>query len=170
MTRQNKLIALVVYLLILVIFMFTYRSNRSGKIKLLRADLAKISIEQDKARVAEAEAVRMTRLIPTDAGLVPFIETLYRTARESGLKQHEVTTEVNKSSGNARPGVSDANTNVVKQRLIVNASGNYRDFAEYVRRVQNIERFNRILDFRLSPDSGQLKGVLTIELYSLSVK
>lgn len=169
LTRRNKLIALIAYLLILALFMLVYRSNRVTMIKRLRADLARISAEQDKTRKAETEVARLTQLIPPEANSPAFIEFLYRSALESGLKQHEVSTEAGRSSGTARPGGSDTSA-IAKHRLKISASGNYRNFAEYVRRLQNIERFNRITDFKLTPDDAQLKGTLTVELYSLPVK
>lgn len=169
MTRKNKLIVLVAYLLLLTVFMLAYRSNRARKVKLLRADLAKISVEQDKTRAAEAEITRITQLIPLEANSPAFIEALYRAARESGLKQHEVSTEADKNSGSARPGETET-TVIAKHRFKISASGSYRNFAEYVRRLQNTERFNRIIDFKLAPDVSQLKGTLTVELYSLPVK
>lgn len=169
LTRQNKLIVLIAYLLILAVFMLVYRSNRATKVKRLRADLAKITAEQDKARAAEADVTRLTQLIPSEANTPAFIEALYRSARESGLKQHEVSTEAVNSSGTARPGGADTTT-IFKQRLKVSATGSYRSFAEYVRRLQNTDRFNRITGFKLVPDSAQLKGTLTVELYSLPVK
>ena len=169
MTRQNKLIVLVAYLLMLAVVMFAYRANRANKVKLLRSDLAKISAEQNKARAVEAEVLKITRLIPTETNSPAFIETLYRAAREAGLKQHEVSTEADKIPGSARPGGPET-TSIAKQRLKVTASGSYRNFAEYIRRVQNTERFNRIIDFKRTPDAAQLKGTLTIELYSLPVK
>lgn len=147
--------------------MLVYRSNRATKVKRLRADLARISAEQDKVLAAETEVARLTRQIPADASTPEFIETLYRFAKESGLKQHEVATETNKSSGSARPGGSDASSAITKHHLKVSASGSFRSFAEYIRRLQNTERFNRITEFKLAPDSSQLKGTLTIELYSI---
>ena len=149
--------------------MLAYRSNRTTKIKRLKADLARISTEQDKAHAAEAEVARLTRLIPTEASTPAFIEALYRSAKESGLKQHEVSTEADKASGSARPGSSDTSL-IAKQRIRISASGSYRSFAEYVRRLQNSERFNRIIDFKLTPNATQLSGNLTVELYSLPVK
>jgi Tfp pilus assembly protein PilO len=154
---------------ILALFMLVYRSNRAKKVKLLRSELASITAEQNKSRAAETEVTRLMSLIPAEANSPAFIESLYRAALESGLKQHEVSTEADKSSGTARPGGSDTTT-VVKQRFKVSAIGSYRSFAEYIRRVQNTERFNRIIDFKLNPDATQLKGTLTIELYSLPVK
>ena len=150
--------------------MLAYRSNRAKKVKQLRAELTSFSAEQNKARAAETEVTRLMSLIPAEANSPAFIESLYRAALESGLKQHEVSTEADKSSGTARPGGSDTTSTVVKQRFKVSAIGSYRSFAEYIRRVQNTERFNRIIDFKLTPDATQLKGTLTIELYSLPVK
>lgn len=160
---------MVAYLLILTVFMLVYRTNRTRKIKLLRADIARVSAEQNKTKSAEAEVARLTHLIPAAANTPAFIEALYRSAREAGLTQHEVSTEGDKGSGSARPGGTDTSS-IVKQRLKISVSGNYRNFAEYVRRVQNNERFNRIIDLKLAPDKDQLKGTLTVELSSLPVK
>lgn len=157
------------YLLILAIAMFAYRANRAAKVKRLRADLTRISSEQDKIRAAEADVSRLTRLIPADAGIPACIEALYRSARESGLKQYEVSTDANRTSGTARPGGAESSA-IAKHRLKVTAVGTYRNFAEFIRRVQNYERFNRIIDFKLVPDETQLKGAISIELYSLPVK
>lgn len=148
--------------------MLTYRANRAAKVKRLHADLARITAEQDKSRTAEAEVARLTRLIPSDANIPGFIEDLYRTAQESGLKKYEVATETGRTSGTARPGGSESST-IAKHHLKVTATGTYRNFAEFIRRVQNSERFNRITDFKLVPAQEQLRGALTVELYSLSV-
>jgi Tfp pilus assembly protein PilO len=158
-----------VYLVILAISMLAYRTNRSSKVKRLHADLAKISADQDKLRATEAEANRLTKLIPANAGIPAYIEALYLSARESGLKQCVVSTEVNKSSGSARPGSSESTT-ITKHRLKVAADGTYRNFAEFVRKVQNSERLIRITDLKLIPNEAQLKGALTIELYSIPVQ
>lgn len=149
--------------------MFSYRSNRYAKIKRLRADLAKIASEQNRIISNEAEIKRLTRLIPTEVDSPAFIESLYRCALESGLKQHDVSTEGQKSPATARPG--SANTSMLaKHRIKISALGSYRSLAEYLRRVQNLERFNRITEFKIVPDAGQLKGTLVVELYALSVK
>jgi len=161
--------ALLAYLLILAVGVLVYRSHRATQIKRLRAELAGISAEQNRARAMESEAARLVRLFPADAGAPAFIEALYRNARESGLKQHEVATEAGGSSGTARPGGPDA-SRIARHRFKVSATGGYRNFAEYIRRLQNIERINRITDFRLTPDNASLKGTLTVELYSLAEK
>lgn len=169
MTQRNKLIVLIAYLLVLSVCLVAYRSNRAAKVKRLRADLAKIGADQTKVRANENEVNRLTRLIPADANIPAYIENLYRTAREAGLTQCEVTTEADKGSGAARPGGSET-SNIAKHRLKLTASGTYRHFAELLRLVQNSERFNRIIDFKLVPEGAPLKGFMTVELYSLPVK
>ncbi|MDU0459964.1 MAG: type 4a pilus biogenesis protein PilO [Geobacteraceae bacterium] len=168
MTRQSKLIALVAYLLVLTVVMLGYRTNRAAKVKRLRTELASTTLAQNKKRAEEAELARLTRLIPVGSDTPAFMESLYRCAHESGLKQHEVATETSGQKTSARPGAADSGS-VTKHRIKVSATGNFRTFAEYLRRVQNIERFNRITEFKLAPDSGQLRGTITVELYSLPV-
>lgn len=168
MTRQSKLIALVVYLLVLTIVMLGYRTNRASKVKRLRAELVSTTSAQNKKRAEEAELARLTRLIPVRSDTPAFMESLYRCAHESGLKLHEASTETSGQKASARPGNTDSGS-VAKHRIKISAIGNFRSFAEYLRRVQNIERFNRIIDFKLAPDNGQLRGTITVELYSLPV-
>lgn len=157
------------YLLILAIAMLGYRANRVKEMKQLRAQLSRSAAERNTKHSVDAELVRLTQLIPTEANVPSFIETLYRYAKESGLKQHEVVTEATAKTASARPGAIETGT-VEKHRLRVSANGSFRDFAEYIRRLQNIEHFNRITEFKLTPDNGQLKGTVTLELYSLPVK
>lgn len=168
MTRQSKLIVLLAYLLILAVVMLGYHLDRSAKIRRLRADLLRITTQKNRTTTDQAEVSRLSRLIPSEVNSPAFIESLYRCALESGLKQHEVATEAAKMPATARPVIADT-TSVVKHRIKVSASGSYRSFAEYIRRVQNIGPFSRITDFKLAPDAGQLNGTFTIELYSLPV-
>jgi hypothetical protein len=170
LTRKNKLIVLITYLSILAVIMLVYLSYRTVKTTRLRTELARMNAELNKTRTAETEVTRLARLIPAEANTTAFIETLYRSAGKSGLKQHEVSTEADKSTGTARPGGADTTTSIRKQRIKISASGSYRGFAEYVRRLQNVEQPHHIIDFKLTPDAANLKGTFTIELYSLPVK
>ncbi len=168
MTRQSKLIALVVYLLVLAVILVGYRSNRAAKVKRLRAEISRLTSEQNKSRFDENEIARLTRLIPTESDVPAFMESLYRFAHESGLKQHEAVTVTSSETASARPGKAVTGS-ITKQRIKVTAAGSFRSFAEYLRRIQNIERFNHITDFKLTPINGQLQGTITVELYSLPV-
>jgi Tfp pilus assembly protein PilO len=150
--------------------MNAYRLNRGKKIKQLHADINKTSAEQGRKQAVEADIAKLMRQLPSEPGTTLFIESLYRIARESGLKQHEVSTDADKSSGTARPGGQEGANATTRQRLKISAVGTYRNFSEYIRRIQNFERFNRITDFKFVPDNAGIKCILNIELYSLPVK
>lgn len=157
------------FILFLALFVIGHHIDRSAKIKRLRTDLVRITSEQNRTGTDQNEVAMLTRLIPGEANSPAFIESLYRCALESGLKQHEVTTGAANTPATARPAAADT-TSVAKHSIKVSARGSYRSFAEYLRRVQNIGQFSRITEFRLVPDAGQIKGTFTVELYSLPVK
>lgn len=151
--------------------MLAYRANRAKKVKELRAKLAQIQSEKDKNKRGESELARLTHLIPKESNNTTMVEALYLFAKESGLQQHEVMTEQPKQQSARRPGAMQDSSAVVKSSIKVQITGNYRQIAEYIRRVQNMERFNRIIDFKFVPgDDRLIKGNVTIETYSMAVK
>lgn len=170
MTRRNKLIVLVAYLLILSAVMLTYRINRAKKVKQLRIQIAEVYAQQEKLRKGEAELSRLSKLIPAEANVTATVESLYRFATLSALNHHEIATEANKQQATARPGRGQNEAAVSNDRIKVSIAGTFRQIAEYIRQVQNMERFNRITEIKLAPDAGQVKGTLTIEFFSLPVK
>lgn len=170
MTRQSKLIILVAYLLILAIVMLGYRSDRAKKVKQLKAQISQVAAEQEKTRRGESELARLSKLIPAEVNSSAVVESLYRYAKESGLKEHALATDADKKQTGARPGVSKESGTVTSTGIKVSVAGSYRQIAEYIRRVQNMERFNRITEFKFSPDDAGIKGTLIIEIYSLAVK
>lgn len=172
MSRQSKLIILFIYLLLLAIFLSVYRSGRAKKVKALRAQLAQTQSEKEKIRRGEAELERLSKQFPPKANLPSVVESLYRFAKDSGIKVHEVSTEGGKRQAAARPGSAqkDNPATVTTSVIKVNLAGSFREIAEYIRQVQNMERFNRISEFKLTPDDERIKGSLSIEFFSLAVK
>jgi Tfp pilus assembly protein PilO len=170
LSRQSKLIILVAYLLLLAVFMFGYRANRAKKVKQLRSQIAQVRNEQEKTRRGEAELARLSRLFPVKSDSAVVIEDLYRYAKEAGLKQHELVTEADKKQGATRPGVAKESAVVASRSIKISVAGNFRQIAEYIRRVQNMDRFNRVVEFKLVPDAAGVKGTMTLELFAMAVK
>lgn len=170
MTRQSKLIILAIYLILVAIFMVGYRANRAKKVKLLRSQIATVRNEQEKVRRGEAELAKLSKLFPSEVGTTVVVEELYRYARESGLKQHELATISEKKQASSRPGVVKTGSSLDATPIKISIIGSFRQIAEYIRLVQNMERFNRISEFKLTPDELGVKGTMTIELYSLAAK
>lgn len=170
MTRQSKLIILLAYLVILTVVMLVYRNGRVKRISKMRTEVARVAAEKEKIRAGEAELARLSRLFPAEADSTGVVEALYRSAKASGLQQHEVTTDPDKQQGNARAGVSKQSAAVATYRIKVVLAGSFRQIAEYIRQVQNMERFTRITEFKLAPDANRVKGSLSLEIFSLAAK
>lgn len=165
MTRQNKLIILAVYLLILAIALPLYRLNRNSAEKRMQAEISTSRNELTKFKSTAIEMERLRKLFPSEARSTSFIEDLYAAAQETKLTNHGVSTENSTSRATSRG--SAKNEELDSYRLKVAVEGNYRSIAEYIRKVQNIERFKRFTDIKLVPTKQGISGNLSIELFSL---
>lgn len=165
MTRQNKLIILAVYLLMLAIALPLYRLKRGAANKRLQAEISTTQNELGKIRAATLEMDRLRRLFPAETGSAAFVEDLYIAAKQSKLISHDVSTENIASRHSARSGSESGDLG--RLRFKVSVEGGYRSIAEYVRRVQNIERFKRVIDIKLTPGKHGVSGNISLELYSL---
>jgi Tfp pilus assembly protein PilO len=165
LTRQNKLIILAVYLLILAIALPLYRLKRNSADKRLQAEFNAAHSELAKINAAVLEMGRLRRLFPADAHTDTFIEDLFTAAKQTKLTSHDVSTENKASRSTVRGGAQPEELSVF--RFKVNVEGSYRSIAEYIRTVQNIDRFKRIPDIKLAPGKQGVAGNLSLELFSL---
>ncbi|MBC8018055.1 MAG: type 4a pilus biogenesis protein PilO [Verrucomicrobia bacterium] len=165
MTRRNKLIILAAYLLILAIALPLYRLKRNSADKRLRAEISATENELAKIKAVALEMDRLRRLFPAEAGTASFIEDLYTAAQQSKLSSHDASSENTAPRSTAR-GAAQSNE-LSSFRFKINVEGSYRSIAEYIRRVQNFERFKRITDIKLAPGKQGVTGSLSLELFSL---
>lgn len=165
MTRQNKLIILATYLLILAIALPLYRLKRNSAEKRLLAEISATKSELAKIKSTTVEMEKLRRLFPTEARTASFIEDLYSAAQQAKLTSHTVSTENSASRPTPRGGDKTEGLNSFRFKIAI--EGNYRSIAEYIRRVQNIERFKRITDIKLVPGKQGITGSLSMELFSL---
>jgi Tfp pilus assembly protein PilO len=165
LTRQNKLVILAIYLFILAIALPLYRLKRNSADKRLQAEISASKSELAKINAVALEMDHLRRLFPEEAGTASFIEELYTAAQQSKLVSHDASTE-NKVQRPSSRGTTQPN-DLNSFRFKINIEGSYRSISEYIRRVQNIERFKRVTDIRLVPGKQGVSGSLTLELYSL---
>jgi len=165
MTRKNKLAILAAYLLILAVALPLYRMKRHFTDKRLQAEINAASAELNKASTVAAEAEKLRRLFPAEIGTTSFVEDLYSAAQQSKLTLHEASTENTTARPTARPGQQAEDLS--SARLRIRIEGNYRSIAEYVRRVQNIERFKKITEMRLTSGKEGVTGYLIMDLFAL---
>ena len=165
MTRQNKLIILATYLLILAIALPLYRLKRNSTDKRLNAEISATKNERMKIKAAALEMERLRLLFPAEAHAETFIEDLYTAALLSKLTSHDASTENIATRPTTRGAVKSEELS--RFRFKVKVEGSYRSIAEYIRRVQNIERLKRITDIKLAPGKQGVTGNLSLELFSL---
>ncbi len=165
MTRQNKLIILALYLLTLAIALPLYRLKRGATDKRLRAEISASKNEVIKIKATALEMNKLRRLFPAEAGISFFIEELYTAAKQSKLTSHDASSE--NSASRPAPRGSNQAEELSKIQLKINVEGSYRSIAEYIRRVQNIERFKRLTEIKLVPGQHGVTGSVNLELFSL---
>jgi Tfp pilus assembly protein PilO len=142
-----------------------YRLKRSSANKRLQAEISASRNEIAKIKTAAQEMEKLRRMFPLEAHTALFVEDLYTAALQSKLATHEVSTEGSAQRSPARKTAQAED--LVSFNFKVTVEGSYRSIAEYIRRVQNIERFKRITDIRLSPGKPGVAGTISLELVSL---
>ena len=165
MTRQNKLIILALYLLVLAIALPLYRLKRISADKRLQAEISASKNEILKIKATALEMDKLRRLFPAESGTAAFIEELYTAAKQSKLTSHDASTE--SSALRSAPRATKQTDELSRIKLKINLEGSYRSIAEYIRRVQNIERFKRLTEIKLVPGQHGVTGSLNLELFSL---
>jgi len=164
-TRQNKLIILAVYLLILAVSLPLYRLKRNAADQRLQSEISASTSELAKIKATALEMDRLRRLFPAEAHTETFIEDLYTAAQQSRLTSHEVSTENSVSRPAARGAAQPEELSSFRFKITV--EGTYRSIAEYIRRIQNIDRFKRVTDIKLAPGKQAVAGTISLELFAL---
>jgi len=165
LTRRNKLIILAAYLLVLATVLPLYLLKRSSADRRLQAEINSTKSELAKIKAAGLEMDALRRLFPAEAHSASFIEDLYTAAQQSKLTSHDVSTETTAARPTTR-GVAQPDE-LSRFRFKIGIEGSYRSIAEYIRRVQNIERFKRIADIKLAPGKQGITGSISLGLFSL---
>ena len=164
MTRRNKLIILITYLVVLAVSLPLYHLKRSAANRRLQTKLQAAKTEKAKNTTAASEMQRLRQLFPTEPGIAAFIESLHAAAKDSKLAVYDVRTETSPARADSRAASAQP---VNSHRFTIALEGSFRSVAEYIRRIQNFERFKRINEIRLVPGKQGTAGTISLELFSL---
>jgi hypothetical protein len=144
--------------------------NRQNKVVRLSSELsdlqmAKLTLQQSEIEIAALEA-KYASAQTTD--VAAFSEALYNCARQTGIRNHEITTkslpaELRVRSSRSRKNKNDLKTN----RLEVAISGSFRQIAEYVDKAQKLSEHKKLSAIELLPGEKKLGATVIIDLYSL---
>ncbi|TAN41995.1 MAG: hypothetical protein EPN25_03850 [Nitrospirae bacterium] len=170
MIKSNKGILQTAVILLSLAAVAGYLYYRTGQIRSMNAEAAKLKAVKLTMRTEQPASGNLEKIVPGKAAVALFVEDLYAAARVSGIVKHQVST-VKTADAPARMNVTRGKTGRNEKALETHSikitlEGNYRETVEYIREVQNIERYKRIVELRMKPVDNVLKTDMTMEIYS----
>jgi len=132
---------------------------------------------EQKQRDAEspetAAALAMLRKhFPEKADVSSFVESIYVLGQKAGLENMDIVTQAVSKQKPARntspPGTAPAFI-LTAYPVKVTFEGNYRAVARFVREIQKLERYKRIVQMEMKPLKSSVKTIMTIELMAYEV-
>ncbi len=162
-----KRLGFLVVLLILILLVHQ-GLRQTGRSRLLTERDA-LSARMVKLRGEQAQLKSLNKALPTRLEIAPFIETLTRLARQTGVQNHVAVTAASGSGRTAarRPVAVPGSSSLQTARLKIEFFSSFREAAEYLRLVQNLDIFKRIVDLEMDPKQGTVRTLLTIDLIAL---
>ncbi|HBT82514.1 MAG TPA: hypothetical protein DEB35_03485 [Desulfuromonas sp.] len=142
--------------------------NRQGQVERLRSEFARLHAEKTSLQQAEAEIAELSRRYAGEADIPAFTEALYNCARQEGIRDHEVITNLYREETLARGGRNRQKGGALEvHRLEVSLAGEFRRIGGYLDRVQKLDGRKKITRLVVVPGETELKAKMTIDLYSL---
>ncbi|MGD0885756.1 MAG: hypothetical protein ABSA46_12975 [Thermodesulfovibrionales bacterium] len=168
-SRRSLVIGLAVVLSLAGLWLYLH--GRSGQMHQMQDQIMKLQSDRVSLQRKRLDPQIFERMIPIKPDVSVFIENLYACAKATGIKNHEVATVTSTNERGEMPRqemMSSRGREEEIRRYVVKVSfeGSYRDTAEYVRLVQNIERFKRITELQVKPERNLLRTTITLEILS----
>lgn len=169
MKERNKtfmIAALVLSVLVLTVYGYV----RAGQIHAVRVHISQLRAEERSMPVHGEERGILGRKLPEKTGTADFVDHLYEAARRAGIGKLEVSTlgtGDTPAGQRSKPGHTPPSGGALKSTsLKISFEGKYRETAEYIREVQNIEQHKRIMEIRMQPAKELVKTDMTIQTVS----
>lgn len=142
--------------------------NRQIEVKRLQSELTSLQTEKLALQQGAIAAAEMEKTYAATVDVAAFTEALYGSARDCGIRDHEVTTNRQRAEQQPRRGRSRRQQNTLKtHRLQVDLSGSFKQIAEYIAQIQKLEAYKKIATLELLPGEKKLGATISIDLYSL---
>jgi len=154
---------------IMVAAVIVYAGARYRGISAMQKRVAVLEQKQKESESPETAAViaRLRENFPEKADISSFVESINVLGQRAGLQNMEIATQAFSKQKPARKAPSpDAAPAFVLTAYPVKVTfeGNYRAAAQFVREVQKLERYKRIVRMEMKPLKSTLKTIMTIEL------
>lgn len=155
--------------ILMVAAVVLYAGARYLGISAMQKRVAELEQKRKEAESPEAVAALATlrKHFPQKADISSFVENIYVLGQRAGLQNMEVVTQAVSKQKPARKTASpDAAPAFVLTPYPVKVTfeGNYRAAARFIRELQKLERYKRIVQMEMKPLKSSLRTIMTIEL------
>lgn len=159
---------------VLVVAVSVYAVARYRGTSAMQKQLAVLEQKQREAESPEAVAAlaMLRKHFPEKADISSFVESVYILGQRAGLENMDIVTQAVSRQKPARKTTSPAAAPayaLTAYPVKVTFEGNYRSVAQFVREMQKLERYLRIVQLEMKPQKSTLKTIMTIELMAYEV-
>ena len=168
MMKRFRVRIVLGFLIITLIGAFVYLQYREKSIRSMENTLDSMKVEKARLATAEIGLEILKKTFPPRLDVPSFVGDLFFCAKSAGVKNHEVMSLSGKEvAGTGQKKGGDSKTErVLTYQLKITFEGDFRSAAEYMRQMQNIGRFKRIIDLEMKSDKDTIKTIITIEIVS----
>lgn len=163
MRKNTILIFSVILILVFTIFFVFLAKKRISEIERLEKRLSEIQLDKQRNN----SRLKIDELFLTRNQIPAFIETLYKLAEDNRLKKYDIISKSEKQSGAniQKSKVTGRLQGIEIYPLKISIEGDYRDIAEYIRELQNIDRLKRIRDISITPEKRHIRAEINIDIF-----
>jgi Tfp pilus assembly protein PilO len=170
--KNNRALLILISAVALTIALAGYIGMRASQITRLRQQVSVLEAREARRNADEAGVAVLRIKFPEKADVSSFVEGLYTLAQASGLENVEITTvdEHKARSSKKRGAQQDSATLLVPYRVKISCEGKYRILAQYLGRVHDVRRYNKVVSFDLKPGENTIKASIIVEIMSFEVR
>jgi len=160
--------------IILVVAVAFYAGARYRGISAMQKRIAELEKKQKEAESPETVATlaMLRKHFPEKADISSFVESVYTLGQQAGLENMDVVTHaVAKQKPARKTATVEASPalTLTAYPVKVTFEGNYRSVARFIREIQKLERYKRIVQIDMKPLKSSIRTIMTIELMAYEV-
>lgn len=166
MKKYGTYLFFLIVIIFVTVLILLFTRKRFSEIDEINKKLMAIQMEsqRDTIKVQEINKQFLSQnLIPS------LIEDLCKIAEDSRLKKHEILSPSDKSSMTSQQRKGIKETSQLKgsgvYQLNISIEGDYREVAEYIRELQNINYLKKIREIIMVPEKSYVKVEIDLDFF-----
>lgn len=170
--KINKVLLILLVSGALIMALAVYAGMRTSQSSRLKEQLSALDAKEARRNADDAGVEALRIKFPEKADVSSFVEGLYTLAQTSGLENVEITTvNENKARGSKkRSTAQDGASLLVPYRVKISCEGKYRTLAQYLGRMHDVKRYNKVVSFDMKPGENTIKASIIVEIMSFEVQ